>query len=138
MTSGARFMLDTDTVSFALRGQGGVAAKLVGHAPSEICLSAMALSELRFGAERRGSKRLHRLIDTFVMSVTVSSFDEAAAAMFGRLCARLESRGKPIGILDTLIAAHAMALNVTLVTNNTKHFARISGLKTVNWMSEAV
>jgi tRNA(fMet)-specific endonuclease VapC len=137
MTPGPRFMLDTDTVSFALRGQGAVGSNLVAHAPSQICLSAISLSELRYGADRRGSKRLHRLIDTFTMSVTVVSFDEAAAAMFGRLCARLESRGKPIGVLDTLIAAHAMALNVTLVTNNSKHFGRVSGLKTANWMSEA-
>jgi tRNA(fMet)-specific endonuclease VapC len=137
MTAGSRFMLDTDTVSFALRGQGAVGTKLVAHAPSELCLSAISLSELRFGADRRGSKRLHRLIDTFTMSVTVVSFDAVAAAMFGRLCARLESRGKPIGVLDTLIAAHAMALNLTLVTNNTKHFGRVTGLKTVNWMTEA-
>ncbi len=135
--AGPRFMLDTDTVSFALRGQGDVGANLVAHAPSELCLSAISLAELRFGAARRGSKRLHRLIDTFTLSVNVVPFDAAAAAMFGRLGARLESRGKPIGAADTLIAAHAMALNLTLVTNNTKHFGRVTGLKTVNWLGEA-
>ncbi len=77
-------------------------------------------------------------LDTFAVSVPVVPFDAAAAALFGRLCARLESRGKPIGTLDTLIAAHAMAMamNVTLVTNNTKHFGRVPGLKTVNWFSD--
>ena len=135
MTSRHRFMLDTDTVSFALRGQGAVGSKLVEHAPSELCMSAISLSELRFGADRRSSKRLHRLIDTFTASVPVVVFDAAAAAFFGRLCARLEARGKPIGTLDTLIAAHAMALDVTLVTNNTKHLRRVPGLKTANWLA---
>jgi tRNA(fMet)-specific endonuclease VapC len=129
-------MLDTDTVSFALRGQRGVGAKLLEQAPSQICISAVCLSELRFGAERRGSKRLHRLLDTFTMHIAVEPFDAAAATMFGRLCARLEANGKPIGSFDSLIAAHAMALNVTLVTNNTKHFGRVSGLKTVNWATQ--
>jgi len=137
MTTARKFMLDTDTVSFALRGQGEVGSRLVEHAPSHLCLSAISLAELRFGADRRGSKRLHRLIDTFAISVPVVPFDETAAALFGRLCARLEARGKPIGSLDTLIAAHAMALNVTLVTNNTRHFGRVPGLKTVNWFSDA-
>jgi tRNA(fMet)-specific endonuclease VapC len=137
MTAGSKFMLDADTVSFALRGEGAVGSKLVEHAPSQLCLSAISLAELRFGADRRGSKRLHRLIDTFALSVSVVPFDAAAAALFGRLCARLESRGKPIGTLDTLIAAHAMALNVTLVTNNSKHFGRVAGLKTANWFNDA-
>jgi len=65
MTTARKFMLDTDTVSFALRGQGEVGSRLVEHAPSHLCLSAISLAELRFGADRRGSKRLHRLIDTF-------------------------------------------------------------------------
>jgi len=89
MTTARTFMLDTDTVSFALRGQGEVGARLVEHAPSQLCLSAISLAELRFGAARRGSKRLHRLIDTFAISVPAVPFDETAAAMFGRLCARL-------------------------------------------------
>jgi tRNA(fMet)-specific endonuclease VapC len=137
MTDGPGFMLDTDTVSFALRGQHGVGTRLLEHAPSEICISALCLSELRFGAERRASKRLHRLLDTFTLHVAVVPFDAAAATMFGRLCARLEAQGRPIGSFDTLIAAHAMALNVVLVTNNTKHFGRVHGLKTANWATQS-
>ena len=123
-------------VSFALRGQHGVGAKLLEHAPSEVCISAICLSELRFGADRRASKRPHRLLDTFTMHIAVEPFYAVAATMFGRLCARLEANGKPIGSFDTLIAAHAMALNVALVTNNTKHFGRVNGLKTANWVTE--
>ena len=132
-----RFMLDTDSVSFVLRGEGAVGTRLTTHAPSEVCLSAMSLSELRFGADKRRAKRLHKLIDTFIATIEVVSFDAAAATMFGRVCAALRSKGTPIGILDTLIAAHAMSLNLTLVTNNTKHFKQVQGLKAQNWFHEA-
>ena len=130
-----RFMLATDTVSFVLRGQGDAAAQLTSRAPSEVCLSAISLSELRFGADERRSKRLHHLIDTFTDAVEVLPFDAAAAACFGRVCASLQAKGTPIGTLDTLIAAHALALNLTLVTNNTKHFKQVRGLKTQNWLN---
>ena len=133
----AKFMLDTDTVSFVLRGEGHAAANLTAHAPSEVCLSAISLSELRFGADRRRSKRLHRLIDTFAATVDVVAFDSAAASAFGHVRARLESKGKPIGVLDTLIAAHALSRKLILVTNNTKHFGQIKGLKTANWLHDA-
>ena len=59
------YMLDTDTVSFALRGRGAVASRLLEHRPSEICISSITLAELRFGAEARRSRKLHGLIDTF-------------------------------------------------------------------------
>lgn len=130
-------MLDTDTVSFVLRGQGEAGAQLTTHAPSEICLSAISLSELRFGADKRRSKRLHNLIDTFTATVEVLPFDAAAAAIFGRVCATLESKGTPIGTMDTLIAAHAMSLNLVLVTNNAKHLKQVRGLKTSNWLHGA-
>ena len=90
-----------------------------------------------FGADNRRAKRLQKLIDTFIATIEVVSFDAAAATMFGRVCAALRSKGTPIGILDTLIAAHAMSLNLTLVTNNTKHFKQVHGLKTQNWLHEA-
>ncbi|HEY2404667.1 MAG TPA: PIN domain-containing protein [Polyangiaceae bacterium] len=132
-----RFMLDTDTVSFVLRGQGDAGAQLTAHAPSQVCLSAISLSELRFGADKRRSKRLHRLIDVFTATIEVVPFDAAAATTFGHVCAVLDSKGTPIGTLDTLIAAHALALNLTLVTNNTKHFKQVRGLKTQNWLHGA-
>ena len=62
----SEFMLDTDTVSFALRGQGRVAARLLEQRSSQLCISSIALAELRFGGETRRSQRLHRLISTFV------------------------------------------------------------------------
>jgi tRNA(fMet)-specific endonuclease VapC len=126
-------MLDTDTVSFALQGRGTVAPRLLAHRPSEICISSITLAELRFGAEARRSRRLHRLIDTFVGSVAVISFDQGAADHFAVVAATLARRGLPIGTFDTLLAAHARSRGLTFVTNNVKHFRRVEGLKTENW-----
>ena len=130
----AEYMLDTDTVSFALRGQGRVASRLLKHSPSQVCISSITLAELRFGAERRRSRQLHRLIGTFVQSVEVAAFDQRAADRFGTVASSLARRGTPIGALDTLMAAHALSLGLIFVTNNTKHFARVPGLSTENWL----
>jgi len=128
------YMLDTDTVSFALRGQGRVAARLLEHRPSQLCISSVTLAELRFGAETRRSRRLHRLITTFVGSVEVVAFDQRAADRFATVATSLARRGAPIGTFDTLMAAHALSLGLTFVTNNTRHFARVVGLNTENWV----
>ncbi len=129
-----QYMLDTDTVSFALGGRGGVASRLLEHRPSEICISSITLAELRFGAEARRSRKLHRLIDTFVGSVAVVPFDQSAADRFAPVAASLARRGEPIGTFDTLIAAHALSRGLTFVTNNSKHFQRVVGLKIENWV----
>lgn len=128
------FMLDTDTVSFALRGQGRVATRLLDHRPSEICISSITLAELRYGADMRRSRKLHRLIDAFSEAITVMPFDAVAADRFGTVAASLARKGAPIGGFDTLIAAHALALRLTLITNNSRHFDRVAGLKTANWV----
>ena len=130
-------MLDTDTVSYALRGVGDVGARLLARRPSELAISALTVAELRFGAERRKSKRLHRLVDAFCGGVTILPFDEAAAARFGVIGAWLASRGEPIGQLDTLIASHALAEEMILVTNNMKHYSRVPGLRVENWATPA-
>ena len=89
---------------------------------------------MRFGADAKGSRKLHGLIDTFVQSVAVMSFDQAAADRFGPVATALAKRGDPIGTFDTLIAAHALSLGQTLVTNDAKHFQRVAGLKTTTWV----
>jgi tRNA(fMet)-specific endonuclease VapC len=128
------YMLDTDTVSFALRGQGRVASRILEHRPSSLCISSVTLAELRYGAELRGSKKLHGLIHTFTASITVMPFDASVSEVFGTVAADLTRRGVPIGPFDTLLAAQALALSLTLVTNNGRHFDRVAGLKTENWV----
>jgi tRNA(fMet)-specific endonuclease VapC len=127
-------MLDTDSVSFALRGHGGVGARILEHRPSELCISAITLSELRYGAERRDSSKLRAAIDAFIADVAVLPFDDVCASNFGVLAAALAKRGTPIGDFDVLIAAHATTVEATLVTNNVKHFARVERLLVENWV----
>lgn len=128
------FLLDTESVSAALRGEGRVGERIIAHAPSAICISSITVAELRYGADRRKSTKLHRLLATFTNTVTVAAFDETCAAAFGKLASRLVAKGRPVGSFDTLIAAHAIALGATLVTNNEKHFRQADGLRFENWL----
>jgi tRNA(fMet)-specific endonuclease VapC len=129
----ALYMLDTGTVSYALRGNASVVERLKAHRRSALCLSSIIVGELRFGATKRDSKKIHRAIDAFLTGVDVMPFDLAAADRFGTIAAALSDAGEPIGQMDTLIAAHALSLAAVLVTNNEKHFSKVRGLKLENW-----
>ncbi len=129
-----KYLLDTDSVSFALRGYGNVASHIRALKPSDLGVSAITLAELRYGADRKGSRKLHRLIDRFTAALDVAPFDDAAAGEFGRIGSRLAERGSPIGEFDVLIAAHAVSLRCILVSNNARHFAKVPGLVLENWV----
>ncbi len=103
-------------------------------APLSSCISSITLAELRYGAEARQSAKLHQLISTFVEPMEVMSFDQSAADRFAGIAVTLARRGTSIGTFDTLIAAHALSLSLTFVTNNTQHFRRVPGLTTENWV----
>jgi tRNA(fMet)-specific endonuclease VapC len=130
----ARYLLDADTVSYALRGQGRVAARILQHPPSDLCISSITVAELGFGAESKRSQKLRRAIRSFVNDVAVVPFDELAAERFAVVAAGLAKQGTPIGVLDTLVAAQALSLGLTVITNNTRHFGRVPGLKFENWL----
>jgi len=127
-------MLDTDTVSFAMRDHGGVGERIVEHDSSEVCISSITLAELLYGAGRRRSARIEGLIFDFISRVAVMPFDDACAVQYARIANDLATRGLPIGVLDTMIAAHAVTLDLTLVTNNTRHFTRVQNLRVENWV----
>lgn len=129
-----KYMLDTDSVSFALRGVGDVAKRILRHKPSNICISAITLAELRYGVEKKRATKLDQLVCAFARGIDVAPFDDAAAVQFGKVAAALVLAGKPIGQLDVLIAAHSLALGTILVTNNSKHFERVGGLQLENWL----
>jgi tRNA(fMet)-specific endonuclease VapC len=126
-------MLDTDTVSFSWRGEGDVAAKIVARPRSELCVSAITIAELRFGADKRESSKLHAKIDTFIDIVEVVPFDETCARHFGAIAGTLAREGTPIGDRDAMIAATAIAVRATLVTRNVQHFNRVQDLRVENW-----
>lgn len=127
-------MLDTDSVSLALRGQGNVAQQILNHRPSDLCISSITLAELRYGAETRKSQKLHDIITVFVESVAVLPFDQAASVEFDTVATALAQKGQPIGTFDTLLAAHALSLDLIFVTNNGRHFSRVLNLKIENWI----
>jgi tRNA(fMet)-specific endonuclease VapC len=126
-------MLDTDTVSFSWRGEGEVAAKILAHAPSELCVSAITIAELRFGADKRKSSKLHARIDTLIVTMKVVPFDEICARHFGAIVSTLAREGTPIGDRDVMIAATAIAARAILVTRNVQHFKRVRDLRVENW-----
>lgn len=128
-----RFLLDTDTISFALRGEGGVAEQLRHRSPSEVCTSSIVAGELELGVARRGSRKLRRGLDGLYSGLEVLPYDVEAARRYGRLAAALLDQGVPIGLEDTMVAAHALARGLTLVTHNRRHFERVKGLRIEDW-----
>lgn len=122
-------------MSYALRGVGGVEARIRSARPSELGVSAITVAELRFGAHKRRSKKLHQLIDRFLAPIQELPFDSGAADCYGRIVARLQAEGRPIGMADAMIGAHALSLGLTLVTHNLRHFRRIEGLDLDDWRS---
>jgi tRNA(fMet)-specific endonuclease VapC len=128
------FMLDTDTVTSVITGKGRAGGRVVAHSPSELCISAIALAELRQEATLRKSRTFHRFLDAYTRAVAVLPFDGACAEEFGRVAAELDKSGTPFRPRDALIAAHALTLDLTLVTNNLKHFTRVRGLRVESWL----
>ena len=132
-----RFMLDTNVCVDVMRGRHrSVRESLCAVHPREVCVSSVTLSELEYGACKSSDQERNRLlIAEFLSPMDVMPYDDACAPHYGRIRADLEWRGTPIGPLDTMIAAHALALGVTLVTNNEREFRRVSDLKIVNWVA---
>lgn len=108
-------------------------AALREHAAAGIGLSVISVAELHVGAEKSGSDRNRKALRHFLEPLEIADFDFAAAESYGRLRHALQQAGTPIGPLDTQIAAHALALGVTLVTKNQREFARVPGLQLANW-----
>jgi tRNA(fMet)-specific endonuclease VapC len=130
------YMLDTDIASYLIKGKSDVArSKLTVLAPSKVCISAVTRAELLYGLKRLSSEhRLNSLVHQFLRMIRSSPWDERAATWYAEIRHQLVGVGKPIGELDMMIAAHAVSLEITLVTNNEKHFSRIKApLRMTNW-----
>ena len=129
------FLLDTNACVDYLTGRyPKVIARMQASSPDDLFLSSVVVAELRYGADRSARRRTnHKRIDEFVEEIEVLAFDLEAAAAYGRMRARLEEGGTPIGPNDMLIAAHALSRRLTVVTDNTSEFRRVKGLKVANW-----
>lgn len=104
----------------------------------DIGLCSVVAAELAFGVAKSGSVRNRQALEMFLAPLSILPFDAPAVWAYGDLRADLERRGTPIGSLDTMIAAHALSQQATLVTNNTREFANVKGLQLDNWVSGAV
>jgi tRNA(fMet)-specific endonuclease VapC len=129
-------MLDTNIVSDLVRSpQGRVFDRIAAVDGEGVCVSIITAAELRYGCARKGSARLSAQVDAILGSIEVLPFDVPADAEYGGIRAALEAAGTPIGPNDLLIAAHARAVDATLVTGNVGEFARVGGLLIENWLA---
>lgn len=128
-------MLDTNTCIYIIKRKPPKVLKhFKAYSVGEIGISSITLSELRFGvAKSQHIQKNNEALDDFILPLEIADFDEKAAKAYGEVRAALEKTGNLIGSMDMLIGAHALSLGATLVTNNTKEFKRIKGLKLIDW-----
>jgi len=132
-----RYLLDTNILSDLIRNpQGRVMQHIQAVGESAVCTSIIVTSELRYGAVKKGSARLTAQLEAVLGSVEILSFEPPADVAYGQLRNYLERIGQPIGGNDLLIAAQAIALGYTIVTDNEREFSRIKGLACENWLSQ--
>jgi tRNA(fMet)-specific endonuclease VapC len=131
------YMLDTNIASCIIKGNSpAVDNRLVKIPMAQLAISAVTEGELRFGAARLPhAVRLHSLIEDFLLRVAILPWDSDAARQYGLLRAVLEREGQPMGNLDVMIAAHALAVGTVLVTND-QAFGRIRKLKIEDWTKQ--
>jgi tRNA(fMet)-specific endonuclease VapC len=129
------YLLDTNIVSYLLRrAPEPLVQRLASTSRDDVGISIVTAMELRFGVEKNPERaRTREAVDAFLSAMPVLAFPEDMPSVYGRIRVDLERRGKPIGPLDTMIAAHAVALKTTLVTNHTREFRRVKGLRVEDW-----
>ena len=130
-----RYLLDTNILSDLIRNPDGVvAARLADLEEDEACTSIVVVSELRFGAAKKGSIRLTARIDQVIREIDVQPLEPPVDTHYAEIRAYLAGKGQPIGHYDFFIAAHARALSLKLVTDNVSEFQRVPGLQVKNWL----
>jgi tRNA(fMet)-specific endonuclease VapC len=130
-----RYLLDTNILSDLIRQpQGRIAEHIRGVGEAQVCTSIIVAGELRYGALKKQSVRLTAQLEAVLAALEVMPFEPPADVTYGLLRVRLEQTGQPIGGNDLIIAAQALALDCTLVTDDKKEFGRISDLRCENWL----
>ena len=132
-----KFLLDTNICIYLIKQKPpDILPKFNTHQVGDIGVSSITVAELEFGVQKsQFPQKNQQALEQFLIPLNIVNFDRAAAIIYGDIRAKLEKQGTPIGSLDTLIAAHALSLNVTLITNNVKEFKRLPNLKLDNWVS---
>lgn len=131
-----KFMLDTNICIHVIKNRPeSVLSRFTEHTPQDMCISTITLAELEYGVCKSAFPERNRLALTlFLSGITVVPFDSSAAIEYGNIRTALEAKGTPIGPNDMLIAAHAKSLGLSIITNNTREFARVDGLSLENWV----
>ena len=131
----ALYMLDTDTVSYLIRGRSAALDARVAATPAKrLCISAVTRGELLYGLHLKdGAHRLAQLVDQVLQRLSCLPWDAAAATRFAQVAATLHKAGTPIGSMDAMIAGHAGAVGAVLVTNNSRPFTRVDGIVVESW-----
>ncbi|HVP85244.1 MAG TPA: type II toxin-antitoxin system VapC family toxin [Rhizomicrobium sp.] len=130
-----RYLLDTNIVSDLVRNpQGTIATRIAKLGEDSIFTSIVVTAELYFGLARNRSDRLAGQLETVLSGLDIQPWDAPADERYGEIRAFLQGKGKLIGANDLFIAAHALALDATLVSDNTREFSRVPGLKLENWL----
>lgn len=130
-----RYLLDTNAMSEMMRGPvNKMTSGIARVGENAVCTSIVVVSELKFGAAKKGSVNLTANLEKVLETIVIEDFKAPADAAYAELRAALEKAGTPIGQMDMLIAAHALALDATLVTANEREFSRVPGLRVENWM----
>ena len=132
-----RYMLDTNICIYAIKNKPEhVLRRIREHDPSELCISSITYAELCHGVEKSKAVDKNRVALVLLLSeLDILGFDAKAAESYGEIRAMLEKKGTPIGPMDLMIAGHAKSLGYTVVTNNTKEFERVEGLRVENWVN---
>jgi tRNA(fMet)-specific endonuclease VapC len=132
-----KLMLDTNICIYIIKQKPvTVLKRFLEYQIGDIGISSITLSELRYGvAKSTHQEKNSKALDEFIIPLEVVSFDEDAAHVYGTIRATLEKTGTPIGAMDMLIAAHAISLGISLVTNNTREFVRIPVLNIIDWIT---
>ena len=132
MTS--RYLLDTNIASYVIKGNVPAVRRRAVQVPmAQLAISTVTEGELRYGTARRpDAARLQTIVDEFLIRMTILPWDSEAAQHYGQIRAALERQGQPMGDLDMMIGAHALALGAVLVTND-RAFTRIEALKVEDW-----
>ncbi|MCK4621005.1 MAG: type II toxin-antitoxin system VapC family toxin [Desulfuromonadales bacterium] len=128
-------MLDTNICIYIIKQKPPVVLEhFREYQIGDIGISSITLAELRFGvAKSQYQEKNARALDEFIIPLEILPFDEMATLAYGEIRASLEKAGTPIGSMDLLIAAHAVSLKISLVTNNTREFRRVPGLVVIDW-----
>jgi tRNA(fMet)-specific endonuclease VapC len=130
-----RFLLDANIISDLVRHpRGRIAERIRGIGEPDVCTSIVVAAELRYGAARKASPRLTAQLEAVLGVLDVLALGPPVDIVYGELRTRLERAGQPIGANDLLIAAQALTLRHTVVTDNEREFARIDELPVENWL----